>query len=1212
MNRFDHLQIDLAGSNLIEASAGTGKTYAIACLYLRLVVEQGLTPEQVLVVTFTEAATAELRDRIRRRLREALEALAGGPTNDPFLAGLRDNANDRGPDRATACRRLELALRSFDLAAIQTIHGFCLRVLQENAFESGSLYDTELVTDQTAIIREIVDDFWRTSFFGSSAPLLSCALNRGESPDSLTAFLTAVLGSPKQRIVPAFTAADLAALDERIALLFARVAGIWSAEQGAIEEILFDHPGLSRSADNYREDVIAPLIPLMAAYAAGGNPCDMFPGFARFTTAGIAGAALKKHPSPEHPFFDRCSELAEAVEQRFLALRWRLLEYARERLPERKQELNVRCFDDLLTDLWLALGGECGTQLAESVRSRYRAALIDEFQDTDPVQYDIFRRVYGGTDLPLFLIGDPKQAIYSFRGADIFAYLQAVEQVPAARRFTLDTNWRSAPGLLDAVNRLFGSVGEPFVFDRIAYHPVLAGEPALADRFRLSGNEGAPFQAWFVQAPAGSGEVNVGTANQLVPGAVATEIARLLDEARQGRGLCDGRPLLPEDMAVIVRSHYQAGLMQDALRALGIPGVLRSPASVFATAEARETYLLVDALSDPGSEPRLRAALVTDLLGRTGDDLALLLADETAWEEQLARFREYHELWQERGFMVMARLLAGREGIRGRLLGLADGERRLTNFFQCLEILHQAGLERRLGPEGLLTWFRQQLTGGKEQEEYQLRLETDEKAVKIVTVHLAKGLEYPVVFCPFVWGGVRSDDGVVTCHDGFTAIKDFGSPDLPLHRARADKEALAENLRLLYVAVTRAKYRCYLVGGRLKGAETSALAWLFHRPDGLDAGRDDLVARLRESLAVVGSETLRDRYAALAAGSGGAIDLADLPTAGTAPCWTSPAAGKQAPACRRFAGRLEHDWRVASFTSFAAAGHRLAGELPFERPDRDGTAPGELLPAVAGQADDGGPDMFAFPRGARAGTMLHEVFEKLDFTAADGRQTGVLIQEGLERYGFDARWQEPVRQMVQSVVRVPLPAAGTGFALADLQAGRWQPELEFFFPLALLTAPRLRSCLAGWMGSGLPADLAGMLPQLAFSQVRGMVHGFIDLVFEHDGKYCLVDWKSNWLGNRPEDYARELLAREMVRKMYPLQYLLYTVALDRYLALRVPGYDYDRHFGGVYYLFLRGMDPRRGAECGVFFDRPPRGLIAELTGLLVAHGALGQEAAGTP
>ncbi|HEY5975323.1 MAG TPA: UvrD-helicase domain-containing protein, partial [Geobacteraceae bacterium] len=278
MNRFDHLQIQLADSNLIEASAGTGKTYAIACLYLRMVVEKGLTPEQVLVVTFTEAATAELRDRIRRRLREALQVMGGDATSDPFLAGLRDNVNALGPDRATACHRLDMALRSFDLAAIQTIHGFCLRTLQENAFESGSLYDTELVTDQTGILREIVDDFWRTTFFGNAAPLLTYALRQGETPDSLTAFLKSVLGSPKQLVVPTFSTADQAALDDRLATLFARVAGLWRDEQGAIEELLFSHPGLSRSADHYRADVVEPLIPLKSAYLAGGNPCDLFPG----------------------------------------------------------------------------------------------------------------------------------------------------------------------------------------------------------------------------------------------------------------------------------------------------------------------------------------------------------------------------------------------------------------------------------------------------------------------------------------------------------------------------------------------------------------------------------------------------------------------------------------------------------------------------------------------------------------------------------------------------------------------------------------------------------------------------------------------------------------------------------------------------------------------------------------------------------------------
>ena len=285
----------------------------------------------------------------------------------------------------------------------------------------------------------------------------------------------------------------------------------------------------------------------------------------------------------------------------------------------------------------------------------------------------------------------------------------------------------------------------------------------------------------------------MGTANALVPLAVAAEIARLLQEGREGKALIGGRPVAPGDMAVIVRSHRQAGYIQEALRNLGIPSVMRSDMSIFATGEAAEVCTLLRALADPGSEPKVRAALVTDILGRSGTEIARLLEDEQAWEECLETFRGYHQAWLDRGFMVMAHSLLAREGVRGRLLRRPDGERRLTNLLHCFEVIHRKAHERGLGIEGLVTWFGERVSDREVAEEYQIRLETDEKAVRIVTVHVSKGLEYPIVFCPFMWGGLRDNDEVVTFHDGFTMVKDFGSPDHDAHRVLAQKESPGRN-----------------------------------------------------------------------------------------------------------------------------------------------------------------------------------------------------------------------------------------------------------------------------------------------------------------------------------------------------------------------------------------------------------------------------------
>lgn len=1203
MNELDHLGIELAGRNLIEASAGTGKTYAIACLYLRLLIESDLSPEQILVVTYTEAATEELRGRVRSRIREALEVFSGAPTEDAFLIGLYGNANRKGPDRAIGRDRLDLALRSFDLASIFTIHGFCLRALQDNAFESGSLYDTDLVTDQSDLLQEVADDFWRNNFFSEPAPLLGYALHNKLTPDYFVKFLKGMLGNPKLEILPKFEMSRLPLLGEECHAAFAAVKQMWQERKPDIRELIQGDKGLSRAKGAYHPETLPTLFDAMDLYCSGDNPFGTFSDFDKFTATGILKGKKPTGTALDHPFFALCEALNNKITERFLALRAEFLVFARERLSSRKRECNIRFFDDLLSDLYDALGGARGKAFAAILSGKYRAALIDEFQDTDPVQYDIFRKIYSNPDCPLFLIGDPKQAIYSFRGADIFAYLEAAADVAADRRFTLTSNWRSTPRLLAAFNTVFGSAAKPFVFDEITYHAVMSGKEEATDPLVLAEPDDPPLQVWYLPTDPGGKDSTVGQANQSIPLAVAAEISRLLQQGEEGTALIDGRPVLPEDVAVIVRSHRQAGYIQDALRQLGIPSVLRSDKSIFTTAEAREVCTLLAALADPGSEAKVRAALVTDLLGRMGDDIALLLEQEQLWEEWLEKFRDYHQTWLDRGFMVMAQALLSREGVRGRLLRRPDGERRLTNLLHCFEIIHGAAHERKLGIEGMVTWFGERVSGEEVAEQYQIRLETDEKAVKIVTVHVSKGLEYPIVFCPFLWGGIRADDEIITFHDKFRIVKDFGSSDKDRHKVLAQKEALAENLRLLYVALTRARFRCYLVAGKIVDGtgrnrpETSPLAYLFHAGEET-RGADDLVGTLAREVKKLPVEMIVEQLADLAAHAKGTISVTPMPGAeGSAPY--VPVRADGAPLeCKTFSGVIDRDWRVSSFTSFAA--HDLAAS---ELPDRDETGIGETaaVPAVFG-TEPPGKNIYSFPRGARAGIFLHEILEKLDFLGGALDKGGDLVAECLRKHGYHADWQPHIRAMIDNVVSVPLATPDGFFTLADLQQGRWLTELEFFFPLRFITSGILKDYFRKWSGRHLTVDLLALCPALRFRPAEGMVRGFMDMVFEHGGRYYLVDWKSNHLGYRIEDYGRESLKAAMERSLYPLQYLLYTVALNRYLSLRVSGFNYASHFGGVLYVFLRGMSRERGEEFGVFRDLPPVEMIDELTECLIAAG----------
>ncbi len=1190
------MDVPLSGRNLIEASAGTGKTHALACLYLRLLIEKGLTPEQILVVTYTEAATEELRGRIRARIREAHEVFCGGKTDDLFFRKLRDRADESGV--LIARSRLNSALNSFDLATIFTIHGFCLRALEDNAFESGSLYDTELLTDQTELLQEIVDDFWRAKFFKDPAPLIGYALRNRFTPECCAGLLAGMLGNPKMTILPAFDEEEIPAIEKECLDAFVVVKAEWEKNESGIVNLLQSDRGLSRAAEHYKSELLPALVERMHAFTSGSNPFELFCGFDKFTASGIVHGTKPSGAAPEHPFFGLCEELQKKIEKRFLALRWELIAYARERLPSRKREINIRFFDDLLSDLFEALHSKGGGRLGESLRRKHRAALIDEFQDTDPVQYDIFSMIYTGPDCPLFLIGDPKQAIYSFRGADIFAYLEAKAEVDPERRFTLTHNWRSTPSLLAAFNTVFENVDRPFLFDGIAYCPVRSGKGDAAGGFDMVRGDQAPLQVWLVPADHDGKDLSVGKAGMLIASSVAAEIARLLQD---GSAMIGSRAVLPEDIAVIVRTHTQAVYIQDALRGIGIPSVMASDKSIFVTDEARDVCTLLAALADPRNESKVRAALVSDILGRTGDDIAVLLEDEQAWEECMERFRAYHQRWRELGFMVMVQALLAGEGIRGRLLRRPDGERRLTNLLHCFEIIHNAAQERRLGVEGLVTWFGERVSREESAEEYQIRLETDEKAVKIVTVHLSKGLEYPIVFCPYLWGGVRPGEKVLTFHDRFKMVRDFGSPDYDRHRAIAQKEGLAENLRLLYVALTRAKFRCYLVGGKIvdktgkNRPETSALSYLFHASAEARAA-EDVISSIAQEVKALPAREMREQISSLAARANGTISALGMPEpTGAAPYVLAMDEGEGLE-CREFGGMIDSSWRVASFTSLAAHDAPSA-----ELPDRDETAMEEAPDTSAAVAGEPQPrNMFAFPRGARAGIFLHEIFERLDFATetADPAE----VERCLMKHGFGAEWKPLVCDMISNVLRARLPSPPGEFTLADLKRGSWISELEFYLPLQFITSEKLKACFQQWRRRYEAADLSRLCSTLNFRPVKGMIRGFIDLVFEHRGRYYLVDWKSNHLGSHSEDYGKEALKAVMERKRYPLQYLLYTVALNRYLSLRVPNFDYSKQFGGVLYVFLRGIDAGRGDGTGVFRDVPPLEIIRGLTSCLVEAG----------
>ena len=1172
------LLIPLKGLGLIEASAGTGKTFTITALYLRLLLEQSLPVEQILVVTYTRAATAELKERIRERMVEARTALQSGVSKDALIQSLLDSTDDL----EQAERRLHCAILSFDRAAIYTIHGFCQRVLIDHAFESGQSFEQVLEPDQSALIREITDDFWRCELCDASPGFSRYLITHNITPGTLLAPISTSLNKRQLKVCGRSKPAMLEQTEANARSLWLSLREMW---HNSSVEVMTQLQQGQLSKVSYKPAQVTRLHLLMSEQLRTEQlPGRLFDKFEHFTTAKLVKSTNKGKEPPEHPFFAACEQLRQAFmqiqqgyEAQLIAQRGELRRYLLQELPKRKKECRIQAYDDLLSDLLQALQRP-GDGLANTLRQRYQAALIDEFQDTDPVQYRIFSTIYSGSEQPLFYVGDPKQAIYAFRGADIFAYLEARRE--ADEIHSLGTNWRSVPGLINSVNHLF-SKEQSFLLDGIKYSDVQAAEKKR-DVLLEQGGETEPFRFCLIES--GDKVLSKAAASEMAADGTAEEITRLLNLGQSGQVRIGEQVLTGGDIAVLVRDHRQAELISYKLQQRGIFSVQSSQASVYESVQALELERLLLAIAEPGSEPLLKAALATELLGFAASGVAQLSQEERLLDKEIEQFNGYHQRWREHGFASLFRYLLNRRAVAQRLLGFADGERRLTNLLHLGELVQQQEQQHQPGISGLINWLSQQRRDPpKQNEATQLRLESDENLVQILTIHKSKGLQFPVVFCPFLWDGrLRSREKKCTSfvfHDfsqGDTAQLELGSGQIESHRPLAVREEMAENLRLLYVALTRAQYRCYVSWGNIKSAEHSAMTWLLHPPERPEL--PDAIDRMASTFKKLGREGIELRLSELAAVLPGDLRIEpELDEQGSR--YRGDPRCSEALNARSFSRQLFSNRRLTSFSALTAG-------IESDLPDYDAHTSEALLQRGSQQRNS-----FTFPRGARAGSALHDIFEHLDFTQAGPERLAPLVESTLQRYGFPDEWQPVACTMVTQVLETPLDEAAS-IRLRDLPGERRLNELEFCFPLSPLTSESLQQVLIDH-GFGQHERFSQAIQRLNFNKTEGFLKGFVDLIFEANGRFYLVDYKSNWLGDRPEDYNLEAMTEAMAEHSYYLQYLLYVVALHRYLGNRLPDYDYETHFGQVFYLFLRGMQPGC-VDTGIYRYRPGRELIESL------------------
>ncbi|WP_429059403.1 exodeoxyribonuclease V subunit beta [Aeromonas veronii] len=1177
-NPLNTLRFPLHGERLIEASAGTGKTYTIAGLYLRLLlghgplIEEGadtgqpsaherpLSVTEILVVTFTEAATAELRGRIRGRIHEARLAFMRGHSSDTLLARLLDEV----ADHELAARRLLAAERQMDEAAVFTIHGFCQRMLKQNAFESGALFETEFLIDDSQLRLQAVSDYWRAEFYPVDKTLASAVRALWASPAALLREMGSWLDNSELEIHPVLGDETLAARHQAAMSRIAAVKSEWLAQ---MDEIRRQTDGqISRYTGKNYEGWLAKIADWAQDESSGyAIPKEL----ERFGQTVLEENLKKGGAVPTLPLFSQIDELlASRPGIRDLILQ-RAAKVVRSRMQASKRQAHQLSFDDLLKDLDGALGSSLGERLCERIRATYRVAMIDEFQDTDPQQYRIFHRLYGGhTDTALLMIGDPKQAIYGFRGADIFTYIQARRNVSA--HYTLGRNWRSSSALVGAVNGLFERAKDPFIYEAdIPFLPVEAQGKSKA--LLLDGATAPVLHCWQL---TGQPTFNRGDYQSKMARATAAEIHRLLTLAREGKALIGDKAVKAGDIAVLVRTGAEGKLVQQELARLAIASVyLSNRESVLEQTEAREILLILHASQNPSEERSMRAALATGLFDLDAKALDGLASDERAWESAVQEFMEYRKIWHRRGVLAMLRALLHRRNLASSLLASPYGERRLTNFLHLGELLQQVSSELD-GEYALLRWLGEAVSRPNGQDAEQvLRLESERKLVQIVTIHKSKGLEYPLVFLPFICSHRTAETPLYHEADevGNRTILDLTGADSSL--AEADRERLAEDLRLLYVALTRGVYATWLGLAPVRaGAGKSEKTDLHHTAIGylLQKGEEGDAQTLATALT-----ELAQALPGVAVGEPSLTRPAPLPP-------EEEQLGE--PQVRHFAGTLERDWWISSYSGLAAQGHGHSKGV-LANPGFDDEVVTEAAALASEQPEEAPqPSIFTFPKGARPGTLLHSLFETIDFQSAAGEPLAEHIASLLLQDGFDESWAPVLQQQVEAVLDTPLETGfGDPVRLRDLAPERKQVELEFFLPMGRVTAPALTALCQQY------DPLSRGNKPLSFATVQGMLKGFIDLVFEWQGRWYLLDYKSNHLGMSPADYSRPALERAMADHRYDLQYQLYSLALHRLLTLRLPGYDFEQHFGGVFYLFLRGMP-----QGGIFHTRPSRELVLEL------------------
>ncbi|WP_261816797.1 exodeoxyribonuclease V subunit beta [Vibrio gallicus] len=1169
VKQLEPLSFPLHGMRLIEASAGTGKTFTIAGLYLRLLLGHGdqfsahktpLTVEQILVVTFTEAATAELRDRIRARIHQARIAFSRGESNDPVIQPLLNQT----PDHGLACQLLLDAERQMDEAAIFTIHGFCQRMLTQNAFESGSRFASELITDESELMKQAVADYWRRQFYPLPQALVDAVREQWRSPEILLKEIKTHLSGSERYIYAPGGVNNLTEQYQDRLIKTQQMKSQWLEASSQVEKIIADS-GIAKNPYNKRN--VPNWISKLDSWAEQQSNSITFPAELERFRCSVLQDKTKKGAPPQLEAFDQIEVFLQLpaidIKQSILV---DAIETCRQSVIKSKQKKHQLSFDDLLSHLNTALLNDTTELLRERIRSLYPVAMIDEFQDTDPQQYSIFSQVYQGhAECGLFMIGDPKQAIYAFRGADIFTYIQARKEVTS--HFNLTTNWRSSADMVEASNLLFSEAIQPFIYDDDI--PFIAVDPspkAHSMQWQVEGEPQPALTTWLMDSEQG---VKKADYLEVMAQGCATEIGRLLTASQRGQATVAGQSIKPNNIAVLVRTGNEAAMVRQALSKKGIASVyLSNRDSVYASAAAPDLAMFLYAVLNNHDEGAIRASLGCQLLQLPLSYLDALQQDESQWESVVNEFTDYKQYLDKFGVMALIRYWIQKRTLAQTLKSQLEGERLLTDLMHLAEVLQQASVELE-SEYALLRWFNERIenaNSGDGSEEQKQRLESEQNLIQVVTIHKSKGLEYDLVFVPFVSGFRASKQAIY-----YDAELKQSRLDLDNNKQgikQAEQERLAEDLRLLYVAITRAVYGCYMGIAALKDGNKKALST--HQ-----SAIGYLLQGAEPQEASVLSHCLNELESKFAC-----MRVCEPPQWDDSQVVTSHQSQQQVVAAQ-LKHTIDTEWRMTSYSGLSKAGKHsytpsslLSGDIDID------AAQDQAMPNIVLERN-----MFNFPRGANPGTFLHTLFEQVEYTeTAFSELNQAIIEKLLHDEQLDSEWLPILQSMVNTVLDTDLD--GKGLKLNRLQPKQRLVEMEFLLPIKHLSAQVFHQIASD------NDSLTAQAQALEFNRVKGMLKGFIDLVFEHEGKFYVLDWKSNHLGDDASLYHSQSLQQAMLEHRYDAQYQIYALALHRFLKSRILDYDYQTHFGGVYYLFLRGMDG--SGDYGVFNTKPNQALLEQL------------------